>query len=108
MGQKEETIIQNKIRVALSKEGCLVFRCTVGNFYTKWGQEIKIGTVGHSDLYGVKPGGKAFFLEVKTPEGSASDEQKKFIAIMKGKMGALAGFARSPEQALKIVFPEKH
>lgn len=107
MAQKEETIIQNKIRVALSKEGCLVFRHTVGNFYTKWGQEIKIGTVGHSDLYGIKSDGKAFFLEVKTPEGSASKEQKAFIKAVKGK-GALAGFARSPLDALKIVFPEKY
>lgn len=67
MAKKEETKIQDAVRLALSKEGCKVFRCNVGNFYTKWGQEIKIGTPGHSDLYGVKPGGTAFFLELKTP-----------------------------------------
>lgn len=38
-----------------------------GNFYTKYGAEIKIGTPGHSDIYGIKPGGTAFFLELKTP-----------------------------------------
>lgn len=67
MSKKEETKIQDAVRIALSKSGCKVFRCNVGNFYTKWGSEIKIGTPGHSDLYGVKPGGKAFFLELKTP-----------------------------------------
>ena len=107
MANKEETNIQNKIRVALSREGCLPFRCNVGNFYTKYGQEIKIGTKGHSDVYGIKPGGRAFFIEVKTPIGSARPEQLKFIEVVK-KKGALAGFARSVEDALKIVFPEKY
>ena len=65
--KKEETRIQDEIRLALSKAGCKVFRCNVGNFYTKYGQEIKIGIKGHSDLYGVKPDGKAIFLELKTP-----------------------------------------
>lgn len=104
--KKEETNIQNKIRLVLSQKGCKVFRCNVGNFYTKYGQEIKIGVPGHSDIYGVKPGGKAFFLEVKTPVGKARPEQLKFIEAMKNS-GALAGFARSVEDAIKIVFPEK-
>lgn len=67
MSQKEETNIQNIIRVALSQKGCKIFRCNVGNFYTKYGAEIKIGQKGHSDLYGVRPDGRAIFLEVKTP-----------------------------------------
>ena len=107
MAQKEETIIQNKIRAALSKEGCKVFRCTVGNFFTKYGQEIKIGTVGHSDLYGTKPGGRSIYIETKTPVGIASEAQKKFVEAM-NKTGAIAGFARSVEEALKLVFPEKY
>ena len=107
MAQKEETDIQNRIRLALSQKGCKVFRCNVGNFYTKYGQEIKIGVKGHSDLYGVRPDGKAMFLEIKTPEGKAKKEQKNFIAAMKTN-NALAGFARSVEDALKIVFPEEY
>lgn len=103
---KEETNIQNLIRVELCKKGCLIFRCNTGNFYTKYGQEIKIGQKGHSDLYGVRDDGKAIFLEVKTPIGKAREEQKKFIQAVKNK-GALAGFARSVEDAMNIVFPEK-
>lgn len=78
-----------------------------GSFYTKYGSEIKIGTKGHSDLYGVKKGGKAFWIEVKTPEGFARPEQLNFIRVMQS-MGCYAGFARSVEDALKIVFPEKY
>lgn len=105
MSRKEETNIQDRIRLALSKKGCKVFRCNVGNFYTKYGQEIHIGVKGHSDVYGVRQDGKAFFVEVKTPIGKASPEQLKFIEAMK-KSNALAGFARSIDDALKIVFPE--
>lgn len=105
--KKQETNIQNKIRVALSEKGCLSFRCNVGNFYTKYGQEIKIGTNGHSDIYGIKPGGRAFFIEVKTPIGKARPEQLQFVKAVK-KKGALAGFARSAEDAIKIVFPEEN
>ena len=45
MSKKQETKIQDRVRLELSKKGCKVFRCNVGNFYTKYGQEIKIGTV---------------------------------------------------------------
>ena len=106
MKHKEETNIQNLIRVELCKKGCLIFRCNTGNFYTKYGQEIKIGQVGHSDLYGVRNDGRAIFLEVKTPTGRARKEQKNFIQAVKNK-GALAGFAHSIEEAINIVFPEK-
>lgn len=105
MAKKQETNIQDTVRLELCKKGCKVFRCNVGNFYTKYGQEIKIGTPGHSDLYGVKPGGRAFFVEMKTPIGKASKKQKNFVKVMK-EMGALAGFANSVEQALDIVFPK--
>lgn len=33
---KRETILQNKIRVALSKAGCKVFRTNSGLFYTSY------------------------------------------------------------------------
>lgn len=107
MANKEETIIQNKIRVTLCKAGCLIFRCNTGDFYTKWGQEVKIGQTGHSDLYGVRPDGRAVFIEVKTLKGKASKDQENFIEAVK-KKNALAGFARSEEDALKIVFPENY
>ena len=100
---KDETIIQRDVMLALSQNNCMVFRANVGKFLTMDGRYIKIGIKGHSDLYGhTIPEGKAFYIETKTPEGKASAEQKKFIQAMKAS-GALAGFAKSAEEALKIV-----
>lgn len=99
---KRETEIQNRIRAALCDFGCIVHRCNTGVFYTKDGRPIKIGEVGHSDLYGHNADGVAFYLEVKTPVGEASQEQIKFIEAM-ARSGAIAGFARSVEDAVRIV-----
>lgn len=99
---KNETSIQNEIRVALCEAGCVVHRCNTGTFYTKDGRAVKIGEKGHSDLYGHRPDGKAFYLEVKTPIGRASKEQIDFAEAMY-RSGAIVGFARSVENALRIV-----
>lgn len=102
---KEETILQNTIRIALSKKGCIVHRANVGVFYTVDGREIHIGVDGHSDLYGHRPDGRAFYVEVKTLKGKISFKQETFLSAMKNS-GALAGVARSVQDAIKIVFPE--
>ena len=98
----KETSIQNKIRVALCEAGCIVHRCNTGTFYTRDGRTVKIGETGHSDLYGHRPDGRAFYLEVKTPVGRASKEQFDFIEAMY-RNGAIAGFARSVKDAVRIV-----
>ena len=108
MAQKEETIIQNKIMVELSKLGCKVHRTHSGLFYTSYGERIRIGKPGQSDLQGHRsPDGKCFYIECKTQTGAKRKEQEKFIEAMKSS-GAIAGFARSVEEALKLVFPEKY
>lgn len=99
---KNETSIQNEIRVALCEAGCVVHRCNTGTFYTRDGRAVKIGEKGHSDLYGHRPDGKAFYLEVKTPIGRASREQIDFAEAMY-RSGAIVGFARSPVDAVRIV-----
>lgn len=99
---KRETEIQNRIRAALCEFGCVVHRCNTGVFYTKDGRPIKIGEVGHSDLYGHNADGTAFYLEVKTPVGKASRKQIDFIEAM-ARSGAIAGFARTVEDAVRIV-----
>lgn len=99
---KKETDIQNRIRVALSEAGCIVHRCNTGTFYTKDGRAVKIGEVGHSDLYGHRPDGKAFYLEVKTPIGQATREQIDFAEAMY-RTGAIVGFVRTVEDAVKVV-----
>lgn len=104
---KKETKVSDNIRLELCKRGCKVFRSQLGLFYTQYGEMINIGIKGESDLHGHRPDGKAFYLETKF-KGTEKHrpEQIKFIDSMQ-KSGALAGFANSVDQALKIVFPEK-
>ena len=81
---KKETILQNKIIVALCEKGCKVHRTNSGLFYTSYGEKIRIGFPGQSDLQGHRPqDGKCFYIEVKTKEGKIRPEQKKFISAMK-------------------------
>lgn len=80
---KEETILQNQIREALCKKGCKVFRTNSGLFYTTYGEKIRIGFPGQSDLQGHRPqDGKCFYIEVKTLKGKERPEQEKFIKAM--------------------------
>lgn len=104
---KRETLISDKIRLELSKKGCKVFRSQVGLFYTQYGDMINIGVKGESDLRGHRKDGKAFYIEAKTPIGNHRPEQEKFIKAMQ-ESGALAGFAHSVDEALRIVFPENY
>lgn len=98
----KETILQNKIRVGLS-DIAVTFRINVGTF--KVGDRyISTGVpAGFSDIFGYRrKDGKAFFIEVKTETGRATERQEKFIKKMI-QNGALAGIARSVEEARRIV-----
>ena len=105
--KQKESNISEAIRVELGKKGCRLFRSQVGLFYTQYGEMIHIGIKGESDLHGHRADGRAVYIETKTPIGKARPEQIQFIEAMK-KSNALAGFARSVEDALKIVFPANY
>lgn len=99
----EEHAVQNAVRIALS-EYAVVFRANVGKVVTPDVRYFDTGLpVGFSDLFGFrKSDGRAFFIECKTKSGRASPAQKNFIEQMQ-KNGAIAGIARSVEDALKII-----
>jgi hypothetical protein len=98
-----ESLIQNQIRVALSKAGHTVFRINVGKVKMQNGRWFETGAPkGFSDLFGFRPDGRIFFIEVKNETGKLRPEQKKFIGNMQSR-GALAGVARSVEDAMRIV-----
>lgn len=105
--KQKESNVSDHIKLELSKRGCKIFRSQVGLFYTQYGDHIYVGIKGESDLHGHRPDGTAFYIESKTPIGKARPEQIRFIDAMK-KSNALAGFARSVDDALKIVFPEEY
>lgn len=102
---KYETSVQNLIKIELSKKGCVVHRANVGVFFTHDGRMVHLGEQGHSDLYGHRPDGQAFYIEVKTPTGRPTQQQIRFLNAMKNS-GARAGLARNPEEAINIVFSE--
>lgn len=98
-----ESLIQNKIRVELSKAGYMVFRINVGKIRMADGRWFETGAPkGFCDLFGFRPDGQIFFIEVKNEKGRLRDDQKKFMEAMK-KRGALVGVARSVEDAMRIV-----
>ena len=98
-----ESLIQNQIRVGLSKAGHVVFRANVGKVKMQNGRWFETGVPkGFPDLFGFRPDGRIFFIEVKNETGKLRPEQKIFIEQMK-KRGALAGVARSVEDAMEII-----
>lgn len=103
--KKEETNLQNRIIVALCQHGCFAVNHTVGKFYTEYGSVVKIGEHGQSDIWGHRPDGKAFYVEVKSPGEEPRDDQLDFIKAMQ-ETGAIAGWCTSIDEALKIVFKE--
>ncbi len=102
-----ETVLQNKIIVALCGRGCFAVNHTVGDFYTKYGGRVSVGVPGEADIWGVRaPDGKAFFIEVKIPGQKPRKNQLDFLEAMK-KHGAIAGWCTSVEEAIDIVFARK-
>lgn len=115
--------IQSKIRLDFSANipSGFLFRMNVGQAWT--GSQVRknpdgsltifnprpfnTGLLnGFSDLFGVLPGGRALFVEVKSEKGKPSPAQVNFLRQMAG-IGAPAGVARSFEDVVKIINGER-
>lgn len=88
---KEARVVAD-IRKWLAARGVLVFKYH-GSVY---------GVKGHSDLYGVLPGGRAFFLEVKRPGQAPQPWQTAFLAQAE-KHGAVTGWCDSLDGAKRTL-----
>lgn len=95
--------IQNDIRVAVSKNNCIIFRTNVGKVKTYDGRWFATGLPkGFPDLMGIRLSDKqAFFIECKNETGRPRKEQIRFHQALK-HYGIIHGIARSPEDAVKI------
>lgn len=97
-----ETDIMHMIMLALSGQGYKVFRTNVGKVKLADGRWFDTGLPkGHADLYGFRPDGQIFYIEVKAPGGKVRPKQKQFLCSMK-QSGALCGVAYSVDDALEI------
>lgn len=113
-----ESDIQNQTRIHVSQRRLgVLFRANVGEAWT--GERIEKnldGSItiyrprrfrtglppGFSDLFGFAfLGGRAVFMEMKSSSGRLTPEQENFLRQM-ATMGALAGVARSAEDAERI------
>ena len=101
MAAKEETKLQNAIRAELSQAG-LVRRNNVGTFLTPYGVPVRIGIPGESDLTVFMHGGKTVFVEIKTPNGRQSPQQKHFQNVIES-YGFRYVILRSIEDARRLV-----
>lgn len=98
--------IQNSIRNGTT-DIAVLFRANVGSGVTYDGRHFDTGLPkGFSDLFGFRRAdGRAVFIETKSQTGKPSPEQITFIQKMQ-VYGALAGVARSVEDARKIILQE--
>ena len=99
---ERETRLQNQIISALNSRGHYARNHTVGQFYTKYGAIIHVGTHGESDIDGHRKDGRAIYLEVKLPGQVPRDDQLRFLDAMRNT-GAIAGWCTSVEEAIRIV-----
>lgn len=113
-----EAVIQQRIRLALSRAGAVMHRNNVGAYRDDRGRVVwyGVGNPGGSDLIGWTPVlvqqhhvgtmlGVFTAVEVKSARGKPTDAQRNFLRqVQLG--GGLAGIARSPDDALAIIgFP---
>lgn len=100
---KSEKAIQNEIMLALSQNGCKVFRTNAGEVKTADGRVVKLLPKGFPDIAGFRVSdGKAVFVEVKNEKGQLRAEQIVFGKLLK-QFPVLYGVARSAEDAIKII-----
>ena len=103
-----ESGVQHRCMLALSEAGCVVFRANVGRFLLADGRWFTTGLpTGFSDLFGMRPDGRMFFVEVKSATGRLRPEQQAFLDAMRAR-GAVAVVARSPDEAVAGVLGNSH
>lgn len=99
-----EREIQHEIRLALGLEpDATLFRNQCGRYTEERGgrkRVIQYGlAVGSADLVGLGPGGRFFAIECKTADGRLTDEQARWLRLVRNA-GGFAAVARSSDEAM--------
>lgn len=94
-----EKAIQSDILLAIGRlPGMLAWRNNTGSLPNPHGGRISFGLVGSPDILGCYYG-RFVGIEVKTPTGRQSDQQRKFQAALT-RSGGVYIVARSADDAL--------
>lgn len=100
---KEKDLVR-AIKQYLSLEGFEVFRLNnAGIFNPKSGGYFFHGVKGLPDLMAVKKNYPILFIEVKTPKGRVSADQKRVLNLIKKSWGGRAIVARSIPDVQKFL-----
>lgn len=107
MLQMTEQHIQQLIRINCSRGSVRLWRNNVGAMTNNDGRLVKYGLcTGSADLIGIQqlPSGLGRFvaLEVKRPGGRATQEQIKWLAMVR-EMGGIAEIVHSVEEAHAVL-----
>lgn len=93
-----ESSIKARIRVALVAEGIVCWIHNVDNRLLHTG--LGLGT---ADIIGVvPPHGRFIAVEVKRPGGNVSENQKRWLAVVR-QFGGVSGIATNVDEALALV-----
>lgn len=111
-----EQAIQQNIILSCSKGPVRLLRNNCGSYKSPTGTFVKygVGNPGGSDLIGLRTVtitpqmvgqqiGQFVALEIKTPAGRTTEQQERFLAMVR-TLGGLAGVARSVDEAQKLLW----
>ncbi len=100
-----EALIQQQILEAFGARPKLrIWRANTGAAMVK-GRLVRFGVPGQPDIQGIiAPTGKYLGIEVKSPTGRQSEEQKLFQAMVE-RQGGIYILARSVDDVRKILEP---
>lgn len=97
-----ERQIQNEIlRTFATRNDMRIWRANVGAAKYK-GRLVMFGVPGQADLTGILPGGIRLEIEVKSPEGRQTKEQKAYQSIIE-RFGGCYILARSIGDVERII-----
>lgn len=98
-----ESLIQDAVRLALNHPEACWWRNNVGSAVMRNGSHVKfgVGGPGGADLIGLFRG-RFVGIEIKTPTGRQSAEQRMYQQLVEAKGGVYA-VIRSPEEARALL-----
>ncbi|MEM7209585.1 MAG: hypothetical protein AAF434_17330 [Pseudomonadota bacterium] len=98
-----ETEIQKTILEVVKAHPDIVWAERMNSGVAKMnGRRVRFGFKGCPDIHGLNKYGKGVYIEVKGEQTEKTAEQLRFINEAR-EVGALAGFATTPAQAIEII-----